>query len=271
MSPDRPLGPWLLCFALIACGREEPSDAVTYSAVLADRDRPPDEALAACRTLVDPALQGDCALVAASRSEQPGVHCPQVPLGVWQEECWFIAAEAVNRLGEAEQAATLCQRAGRFRLDCAQHLWQTPVHQLIHSRGAAGFLEALPEAAALHDAWAPVLAAQSDFESRFWAKFFGNGFEGQGLPITTRWCIPLPRTHQAACRNAAAAFLARELGPAVEQPARLMAFCRLPAPGVEAVRLWLDAEPDPLLDQVVAERQVDICTNAPGAPGRVGP
>lgn len=242
-----------------------------YSAVVSDRTLTPDDALARCQRIRERSLRGDCSLVAASRAAQPVAHCPQVPAGVWQEECWFIAAEAVNRLGEVGQAAELCQRAGRFRLDCAQHLWQTPVHRLIHSRGAAGFSAALPEATALHDAWAPVLAAQSDFEGRFWAKFFGNGFEGQGLPITTRWCAPLPATHHAACRGAAAAFLARELGPAVEHPDRLLAFCQLSSPGVAAVRRWIDAEPDPMLDSVVAERQVDICTNAPGAPGRVGP
>ena len=260
----------LLLWLALAC--EEPvSDAERYSTVLTQPAMPLNDALSRCARISRPDLRGDCALLAASRSPDPAAVCPDVPAGVWQEECFFVAAEAVNRAGDNRAAAALCGQAGRFQLDCAQHLWQTPVHQLIHSRGAAGFADALPQAELLYAAWSPVLAAQSDFEERFWAKFFGNGFEGQGGPISAAWCDPLPAQHQPACVAAAAAHLSRELGPAVEVPERLMIFCEHAEPGIAEVSAWLPSEPSPALDAAVAARQRDICTNAPGAPGRVGP
>lgn len=251
---------------LLACDPPAETDAATYSRVLSTPSLSSD----ACAPIRDPSLKGDCLLVVATRAPDPAAACPDLPAGVWQEECWFVAAEAINRQGDALGAAALCQKAGRFRLDCAQHLWQTPVHQLIHARGAQGFAEAMPQAEALYAAWAPVVAGQSDFEQRFWAKFFGNGFEGQGTPISARWCEPVPEPRRAACLSAAGAHLSRELGPAVEQPGRLQPFCAMWLPGVAEIAAWLPAEPDAALDAAVLRSQLDICTNAPGAPGTVG-
>jgi hypothetical protein len=260
----------VLALLQLSCAPTAP-DAVRYQDILSDTSLPTSEGLRGCAALQATPLRGDCALAVATRSDAPAAACPSVPSGLWQEECWFVAAEATNRRGDVTGAAELCGRAGRFRLDCAQHLWQTPVHRLIHTAGAAGFATALPEAEALYSAWAPVVGEDTDFSDRFWAKFFGNGFEGQGLPITARWCEPLPPQRRAGCETAAAAHLSRELGPAVEQPGRLLAFCALHQPGIEEVAGWIEAEPSAVLDRAVAGRQLDICLNAPGAPGRVGP
>jgi hypothetical protein len=182
---------------------------------------------------------------------------------MWREECWFLAAEASNRSGDSLSAAALCQKSGRFALDCAQHLWQTPVHGLIHGPGAEAFAAVLPRAEALYDAWAPLMVAQTDFEERFWSKFFGNGFEGQGEPVDLGWCSPLPTARRGACDAAGVAHYAREIGPRVEQAGGLEAMCALTAPGVASLSRWLTAAPDPRLDAEAARRVVEICTTHP--------
>lgn len=255
---------------MLGCGAEPVPDAEVYRAVLSDRDGPVDAALRQCLSIQDAALKGDCALSVAGRAQPPGSACPDVPAGLWREECWFVAAEMVNRAGDSTRAVSFCQSAGRFQNDCAQHLWQTPVHRLIHQRGAAGFATALPQAEALYAAWAPLLAQDTDFESRFWLRFFGNGFEGQGPPITLEWCTPLPQQHHDSCHRAAAVYLERELGPAVENTGQLDAFCAIEGPTVMDIQPWLAVAPSTVFDAVIVDRQQDICMNAPGAPQRVG-
>ena len=238
-------------------------DRQHYQAVLS-APRPSQPALSRCSEIVDPALAGDCALVVVSASEaEPGSLCGQVPAGMWREECWFLAAEAINRRGDSVSAAAMCQRSGRFALDCAQHLWQTPVHSLIHGPGAAAFVEVLPRAEAIFDAWSPLMAEQSDFSERFWSKFFGNGFEGQGQPIDLGWCEPIPEEHQAACMAAGVAHYAREIGPHVENAGGLEVMCALEQADVFALSRWLKALPDPRLDAAAAQRVELICTTHP--------
>jgi hypothetical protein len=237
-------------------------DREHYQAVLSD-PRPAAEALAQCHLIIDPTLAGDCALVVVAADESPWGLCEEVPEGMWREECWFISAEALNRRGDALGAAQLCGRSGRFTQDCAQHLWQTPVHGLIHGPGARAFAAQLPRAEALYAAWAPLLAGQTDFAERFWAKFFGNGFEGQGLPIDLGWCEPVPEAHRAACVAAGVAHYAREIGPGVEQAGGLEEMCALESPDVAALSGWLAAVPDPRLNAAAAARVVEICTTHP--------
>jgi len=182
---------------------------------------------------------------------------------MWREECWFLAAEAVNRSGDALLAAQLCAQSGRFAMDCAQHLWQTPVHTLIHGPGAASFAAVLPQAEALYTAWSPLMDAQTDFADRFWSKFFGNGFEGQGQPIDLGWCVPVSSLRRADCFEAGVAHYAREIGPHVERAGGLLEMCALPSPDVVALSRWLDAVSDPRLDAAAAERVQDICRTHP--------
>ncbi|MFT5684873.1 MAG: hypothetical protein ACI8RZ_005818 [Myxococcota bacterium] len=240
----------------------------------ADRDRslyaevlrtpvPAEDALRRCQEITDSALSGDCALVVVAQAGDPGALCGDVPAGMWREECWFLAAEATNRDGDALGAAALCQRSGRFALDCAQHLWQTPVHTLIHGPGADAFVEVLPKAEALYAAWLPIMGEQTDFSERFWTKFFGNGFEGQPPPIDLGWCAPLSADHQAACVSAGVAHYSREIGPSVERAGGLEAMCALQTPGAAALSEWLAAVPDPRMDAEAARRVVEICTTHP--------
>ncbi|MEL6342527.1 MAG: hypothetical protein AAFV53_05300 [Myxococcota bacterium] len=241
------------------------SDHARYRSVLTQPGLPVDDALAACDAITDRDLRGDCALSAVTAPGRDDIagRCPAVPRGVWREECYFIAAERVNRQGDAVLAAGLCQQAGRFSLDCAQHLWQTPVHQLIFSKGTAGFAHALPAAEQLYAAWAPVLASETDFETRFWEKYFGNGFEGQGRPIDLSACDGVPAPRRDACRDAGAAYFYREIGPAADQAGEMDVLCALKAPDAAALARWLPAAPDPLLDQTAAMRVAELCASPP--------
>ncbi|MDG1481471.1 MAG: hypothetical protein P8R54_17885 [Myxococcota bacterium] len=224
---------------------------------------PPGDALQRCAEISDVILAGDCALVVVAQVDEPGLLCGAVPDGMWREECWFLAAEASNRTGDAMGAAALCQKSGRFALDCAQHLWQTPVHGLIHGPGARAFAVILPKAEALYAAWAPLMVEETDFEERFWSKFFGNGFEGQGEPIDLGWCSTLPTNRQGACAAAGVAHYAREVGPSVERAGGLEAMCALVAPDVASLSRWINAVSDPRLDTEAARRVVEICTTHP--------
>ena len=248
---------------LLGCDPSAPPERVRYQQIISSTAAAAED-MPRCLQLPSADLAGDCALSVASRPGQPpGALCGQVPAGVWQEECWFVAAEAINRRGDAEGAARLCLRAGRFSLDCAQHLWQTPVHRLIHDRGAAAFVDLLPDAQALYSAWAPLMVERTDFAERFWAKFYGNGFEGQGTPVDLGWCAELPAEHRRRCRAAGVAHYAREIGPHVEQAGALLEMCALPAADVQALAPWIAAAADPALDAIAAQRVVEICTTHP--------
>lgn len=255
----------MLLWVLLGCDTPDrgAADREHYEAALRD-PRPTQPALVLCQKIHDAELAGDCALSVVTVADvPPGSLCEQIPDGKWREECWFLSAEAINRRGDALQAARYCQKAGRFALDCAQHLWQTPVHALIHGPGADAFAEVLPEAEALYSAWEPSMAAQTDFAERFWAKFFGNGFEGQGSPVDLRWCDPLPEGHRAACVSAGVSHYAREIGPRVESAGGLEPMCALPVVDVEALSPWLTAVPDERLSTAAAARVAEICTSHP--------
>ena len=233
-----------------------------YLSVVSQRDIAPEPGLAACAEIPDPRLAGDCALHVVSvearrRDGRPGMWCGEVPEGTWRDECWFVSAEASKRARKREEAARYCMEAGAFRDDCAQHLWQSEVRGLIHRRGAAGFGEVLEATQAVHDRWAPLLADVSDFEARFWAKFYQNGFEGQGGFVDLRHCDALPSPHAERCVAAGTEMYARELSPRLGDAG--LEICALPVPDdgtwSAALSQWVPTEPDPRLDAMVRERR----------------
>ena len=276
MRPRRPFcqhSAWLFAFgAVVGCRAAAPADDVAvYTTLLAGGSAQAMSDLPACATLADPDLAGDCALVLTGRilDERTGDAeelCPQVPAGVWRDECWFQEAERRRARGQDQSAARLCLKAGRFRDDCAQHLWQTAVHNLIAQAGPAAFAERLPRGQAIYDEWAPHLASGTDFEDRFWEKYYQNGFEGQG-GVDLEHCMPLPEAHQARCRAAGAAYFSRELAPRVDQAGASAAFCALDSPDAAAVGAWFPNRAEPLLDEVVVRRHQEVCGEA--AEGRV--
>lgn len=103
---------------LLACAPSPTHDHATYQAVVAAPSGDVAADLARCATIADADLAGDCALVAAAD------HCDQIAPGLWRDECWFQAAEAANRRGDATAAIDACGAAGRFAPECTYHLWR---------------------------------------------------------------------------------------------------------------------------------------------------
>ena len=254
----------MLLLLLAACGGSPAEDVERYAALVAQRSPDPARDMDACAELDDVNLAGDCALVIAQRAATarkvaPGTWCDDVPSGVWRDECWFQAAEIERRRGREQEAATQCQKSGPFINDCAQHLWQTRVHGLIHSDGGApDFAGKLDKALLIYKEWAPLLSADTDMESRFWTKYYQNGFEGAGR-VSLSWCDPLPEEHRARCVAAAGELVVREIAPNLDRANAWTAFCALSPATSENTGAWLRLDPSPELDRIVAERQTKLC------------
>lgn len=250
---------------LVACGGTPAQDVERYTALVSQREPDPARDLPACAELQDPNLAGDCALVVAqrgatARKEAPGAWCDEVPAGVWRSECWFQAAEVERRRGREEVAAAHCRESGPFINDCAQHLWQTRVHALIRPKDGRPpeFAAKLSKAAAIYAEWAPLLGSDTDLESRFWTKYYQNGFEGVGH-VTVAWCDGLPPDHRARCVEAAGELVVRELAPNLDRTGAWASFCALQPATSTNTALWLRLDPSPELDAVIAERQKALC------------
>lgn len=234
-----------------------------YEAVIGNADIAPAEGLGRCATLSDPYLAGDCALqvvtVEAHRPNgRPDRWCDRVPAGVWRDECWFVSAESWRRRRDEKRAAALCTKAGVFKNDCGQHLWQNVASRLARG-GPSTFARQLPQAERLYDHWAPMLAASTDFDDRFWLRFYQAGFESVHS-VDLSWCDALPADAAKRCVHAGKAWLQREIGPRLDRAHARDTFCALSAPTIADVNSWVAARPDPRLDAVVAERHVALCT-----------
>lgn len=251
---------------LVGCPGEEPPDGAAaraaYLAVVSQRDVEPEAGLAACAAIEDDRLAGDCGLYVVSvearrRDGRPGQWCASVAEGTWRDECWFVSAEASKRARKLAEAAKFCMEAGAFKDDCAQHLWQSEVRGLIHRRGSEGFGEVLDSATTVHARWSPLLAEVTDFDDRFWAKFYQNGFEGRGGFVDLGHCDVLPAPHAVRCVAAGTEMYARELSPRLGDVGREV--CSLPVPDdgrwSEALVEWVPTAPDARLDAVVVARR----------------
>ncbi len=255
----------LLAAALGACGPDPGADRAAYTAVVSDKDGAPAALLARCQRIGDPVLQGDCGLhvvmtEARRPSGDPGALCPALPDGLWRAECWFVTAERARKRQDDRAAAAACAQAGPFRADCAQHLWQGEVHRLIHRAGARAFGEALPRARRIHAHWAPILAdveGAEDFDQRFWAKFYQNGFEGQGSFVDLATCDTLEAADAARCVEAGRQMYARELGPRMDHHG--LSICAAPAWDSARLAPYVPARPDPRLDAVLDELRTSRC------------
>lgn len=265
----------MLLWVFAACGATPAQDVKVYAALVGERNPDPDRDLPACARLTDPNLAGDCALTVAqraanSRKVAPETWCGEVPAGTWRYECWFQAAETARRRGQEQKAAELCRESGPFINDCAQHLWQTRVHTLIRADGRRpDFVGRLGAAQAIYDEWAPLLGEHTDLESRFWSKYYQNGFESVGH-VATAWCDGLPEAHHGRCLEAARDIVVRELAPNLDRHNAWASFCALSPATSANTSVWLRLDPSPELDAVVEERQRTLCAvTAPAAsPGR---
>lgn len=254
---------WLIM--LLACS-STPVDGIREYTRLVGLERPDEADFQACLKLDDPNLAGDCALalsqrIAAAEKSSLSERCDRVPEGVWRYECWFQSAELERRRGREAEAAEQCRSAGPFLNDCAQHLWQTRVHRLIHSNGKPpDFQGKLARATAIYDEWAPHLAEGTDLEDRFWNKYYQNGFEGAGH-IDLAWCEGLPEEHRPRCESAARELVIREMAPNLDRNSAWSAFCAMKDPTSAEVSRWFRLVPSPPLDALVRERQALLCKN----------
>jgi len=258
---------WLGVLVGFGCASDTPQhsaqDRATYQALVSDRRVEPAAGFQACAQIVDPTLAGDCALHVASvearrPSGRPARWCGEVPAGVWRDECWFVAAEQANRGGRAQEAADFCQKSQAFVDDCAQHLWQSEVRALVHRQGSRGFAHAIPAAQAVHARWQPLLGEQTDFEQRFWVKFFQNGFEGQGGFVDLAHCdalAALDPVHASRCVDAGVQLYDRDLDPRLSRSGTALCALTEGEAGWSTTLLqWVPSLPDPRLDAVVAQR-----------------
>lgn len=256
-----------LGIAAVACGGapQPASDRARYLAVVSDKDSPAGELLAACEPIGDPVLSGDCALhvvmtEARRPAGQPGALCARVPEGLWRAECWFVTAEHARKRQDVETAAAACGQAGPFAADCAQHLWQGEVHRLIHRAGAGAFAQKLPAARKIHARWSALFEGMDElgsFDQRFWAKFYQNGFEGQGSFVDLDACDVLGDDDAARCVDAGVEMYLRELGPRMDQ--WRLDLCAESAWTSASLARYVPARPDPRLDAALDGLRSERC------------
>lgn len=245
----------LLIVALMACRADPVAD---YATVLSEPGlREP----AACEGLPTEELLGDCALVVAERRlaarELAETVCAEVPPGRWRFECFFVAAEAAAADSREGRAAALCQQAGSFREDCAQHLWQDALYRLARRpRQRLSALEVL--ATPLHDRWSGHLRWTEGFSARFWEHAFGLAFVGAVLDLER--CQEVSSALQPACIAGGVSLFERELAPALARTG--MDLCALPA-RADALGPALVAVSHPTLDGVVTARKRRLCPSGP--------
>jgi len=204
---------------------EPPEDVAVYTQVIAELKAEPETAMSRCDGLSDAGTRGDCQLLVARRavrgpSSVPTEWCDRVNEGLWRHECFFEAAETLRRRGRSEDAAAACLLSGDFVNDCAQHLWQTPVHRLFQG-DATGFAALYPEALAIYERWVPALSEATDLDQRFWSRFWEQGFLSWGRDEAH--CEGLPAEVLARCTQAVAVTRPPPIhpdGPAPVRPKR---------------------------------------------------
>jgi len=217
------------------------------------------ERFTACHKISKKVVVGECMLAVAQtaaqvRHEALSTYCPQLPDGLWKDECYFLAAESVKR-HDREEAGAMCNAAGQFVDDCGQHLWQSAVGG-IAPRTSDGWEAALPKAERLYQKWAPILTESTDFASRFWQRFFQRTFEPQRVLDVTA-CDALEAPYDEHCAAAAAELYWRRVHMLVSFPDGAASFCEATQsnPSVEAVAKLprLEAIPHPALEPVVGD------------------
>ncbi|MEL6349139.1 MAG: hypothetical protein AAFV53_38900 [Myxococcota bacterium] len=211
----------MLWWWIIGCSGQEPAptdipDARRYASLVALETPDPDQHLVACAQLHDPDLQGDCSLVVARRAaetrrEPPETYCDRLTGDVWQAECFFMAAEDHNDDRDYKRAAELCLRSRIFADHCSQHLWQKGLRGMTWRKGSRAFGGHLERAERLYAHWEPFLAEGTDFEVRFWRRFYEGGFE-RDRHINLAACDGLPADeHIRRCRTAGASLYTRKI------------------------------------------------------------
>lgn len=224
--------------------------------------------MAACERIQDDKTRGDCLITVALEGaplhdEAPETVCEELPTGFWHDECIFLSAEYWRKERKPERAADLCALSGVWADNCAQHLWQTPVRSKV--RKEETFADALPAMERLYCVWEPRVGDFSDLEHRFWERFYQMGLQKKAR-LELSACAGLEPDQRARCRVAGANLYEQRVHELVIDPFFGERYCsELVPPTVETMATLkpplpnLLAQPDPLLDEVLAEVQHALC------------
>ena len=238
-----------VALGLVACTEEEvpDSDWSIYTQII--EKSPPDATdIARCTSINEPSLAGDCALTVALTSAKDQKlpfhsHCPQVPQGLWREECHFVAAEKARSAGEIDVAIELCEKSGRFAPDCSFHLWQRAMRTLA-KRVVLDDLTAQQETMhALHARWSERVGHMSDFDSMFWRKLFRAVWDGVAR-VDPSICEALRPDLQIQCELGAQIHLDQAMRASLRSETWAGAFCATELSGMAALSQLPDAFPE---------------------------
>lgn len=190
-----------LLLLLTACATEaDPAVAYVEAARRAPTD--PAGAAATCRTLTGE-VRAECLTLTAHAAAPgdpaaAGALCAEVAAPFWQDECWFLVAEASAPAVGGARAVQTCAQAGRFRGNCLDHVWRAHATSLLASQppedAAAAFAPAL--------AWAEGLVDQKpgQLRGRFWQKFYDAPLHDPSLPaLDLAWCDRMEGEPAARC------------------------------------------------------------------------
>lgn len=194
-------------------------DWPSYARLVALRS-PTDADLSACADLADPQLSGDCALALAHRAgvlaNKPEAYCDRVPPGLWQQECWFEAADLRSQQQRSDEAIALCARSGNFRPHCDYHIWLSEiVRALDRLEPDPKIPEVLEVGERIYARWAPRTASywpddmnpltfptpDPSFKGVLWTRLFQRFFE-QRDTVFLSTCDVLAQDQRALCVGA---------------------------------------------------------------------
>ncbi len=268
----------LIPIMFAACDTPHPAEVLVQSVQQADLD--PGAAARACQGL-PPKAAGECGALLAGQvalkdREAAAALCGELEDPLWQDECWFLVAEATAAAEGPDRAVDACGRAGRFARNCLAHLWldaATRAHAAHGQDPPAAWAAYQPTAAwTVPDADARALA------SKHRGTFFDARFNPTGDPmaspaIDVGWCGDFEGPLVRSCRQAATESLQRQLNRAAGAGVDRGVLCGT-GPLAERVAQatgvrWV---PDDALDARATTLISRACAPvAPGAPGPGGP
>ena len=223
LRPFFPLGmdfltAWFLIL-LIGCDSPHPGEVLVLSAQQAHSS--PKAAAQACRQL-PPKAAGECEALLAGQVALEDLStatelCEAIEDPLWQDECWFLIAEATAASKGPAAAVAACGKAGRFDRNCLAHLWldaATRAHASHDGQPLAAW-----EAYAPTSEWTLPQADAQALAKRHTSTFFDARFNPTGAgtqppPIDAGWCEVFQGSLARACRQAATESLQRQLNRA---------------------------------------------------------
>ena len=263
----------VLLFAVFGCGEAGPKvteEAQIYASIVGDPAPVVERDMDRCHALRDEAVAGDCALVVARQAakvagQPPETHCERIEVEGWRAECWFLAAEEYRRKGTRDKAARACGQSGKYANDCAQHLWQQDLGRVASRNTVYDLTAAVEKGKAMAEKWSAILNqsdAGSDFELRFWRRFYERCFEYKRNSLEIARCDTLSGADRERCRLSVGHLYMRRLRDRVLVPGGRAALCGLdPVNVITAGRVMsgLNAQSDTLLQTVLEEQYTQIC------------